>query len=175
MRIRCELKDTLTLDKLTEFQGALKKRTRKDISKLKESLLNEGLLMPFVVWRFGDSNKLLDGHGRLAVLRELVEEKQLSSDTLLPVLYVDAENEDEAKKALLQISSQYGRIVRDGVAAFTATIPTYSAPSIDRFRAPLKRRKHREAGISVIRIEVPADKADDVRALLAKVDYIKVT
>ena len=128
--------------------------------------------MPFVVWRTPDGhNKLLDGHGRLLALQKL----GTPSDYAVPVIFVDAENENQAKQALLQIVSSYGNISKKGALAFCSTIPEYKAPSIRKFVSPpAAKRKNTVLGKSLIRIMVPADKEAEVRKILADVEYIEV-
>lgn len=170
--IKCAVRDMLRLDELEPFQGALKKRSDKVIDELAASIENDGLLMPFVVWRTADgNNKLLDGHGRLLALRKL----QVPDDYVLPVVYVDANNEDEAKQSLLQIVSSYGTISKHGALAFCSSIPEYRAPVIKKFVTPrTARRSAKSPGKSLIKIMVPTDKEQEVRRILSGVDYIEV-
>ena len=93
----------------------------------------------------------------------------------MPVIFVDAENENQAKQALLQIVSSYGNISKKGALAFCSTIPEYRAPSIRKFVSPpAAKRKNTVLGKSLIRIMVPADKEAEVRKILADVEYIEV-
>jgi ParB-like chromosome segregation protein Spo0J len=70
--IKCKTNDTLKIGQVQPFQGDLKKRTEKDTEDLACSILRDGLLMPFVVWRHDSINSLLDGHGRLNALNDLL-------------------------------------------------------------------------------------------------------
>ena len=169
---RCSTQDELRLSELEPFQGTLKRRSDKVIQELADNIKEEGLLMPFVVWRTQDGhNKLLDGHGRLLALQKL----DTPSDYAVPVIFVDAENENQAKQALLQIVSSYGNISKKGALAFCSTIPEYKAPSIRKFVSPpAAKRKNTVLGKSLIRIMVPADKEAEVRKILADVEYIEV-
>lgn len=169
---RCSTQDELQLGELEPFQGALKKRSDAVIQELADNIQEEGLLMPFVVWRTPDGhNKLLDGHGRLLALQKL----GTPSDYAVPVIFVDADNENQAKQALLQIVSSYGNISKKGALAFCSTIPEYKAPSIRKFVSPpAAKRKNTLLGKSLIRIMVPADKEAEVRKILAGVEYIEV-
>ena len=169
---RCSTQAELQLSELEPFQGTLKKRSDKVIQELADNIKEEGLLMPFVVWRTPDGhNKLLDGHGRLLALQKL----GTPLDFTVPVIFVDAENENQAKQALLQIVSSYGNISKKGALAFCSTIPEYRAPSIRKFVSPpAAKRKNTVLGKSLIRIMVPADKEAEVRKILADVEYIEV-
>lgn len=170
--IKCKTQDTLELCRLEPFQGNLKRRSDAVISELADSILSDGLLMPFVVWQTPDgTNKLLDGHGRLLALKKL----NVPPETELPVLYVQADNEDAAKQSLLQIVSSYGTISKRGVLAFCNTIPDYKAPVVKKFvSSKAVKKKERLGGSALIRIKVPSDKEQDVRNILAGVDYIEV-
>lgn len=170
--IKCKTQDTLALAQLEPFQGSLKRRSDAVVSELADSILSEGLLMPFVVWQTPDgANKLLDGHGRLLALKKL----NTPLETELPVLYVQADSEDEAKRSLLQIVSSYGTISKKGALAFCSTIPDYRAPAIKKFvTSKAVKRKASLGGSALIRIKVPADKEQDVRNILAGVGYIEV-
>ena len=99
IKINCETKDTLKLTDMTFFQGNLKKRTDKDLAELRASLISEGLMMPFAVWKHDDKNLLLDGHGRKQVLMQMCDEMPDILSTDFPVVFIEAETEDDARKA----------------------------------------------------------------------------
>lgn len=175
--IKCSAPDMLKLEQLTPFQGDLKKRTGKDVKQLKDSIKNEGLLMPFAVWENDSKFMLLDGHGRLTALYELslVDESILQQP--FPCIKVQAESEEQARKALLQITSSYGKITKDGAVKFCATIKGYKAPAINRFVNKVERPhklKVAPNAETIIRIAVPAERAEEVKSILASINYIKV-
>lgn len=115
IKIKCTGTEELPLDKIKEFQGALKKRTKAQKEKLLESLKTYGFSFPFFIWKNEGINWCLDGHGRLEVLNSLLNKDQLPT---FPVVYVQAEDEAEAKKKLLQLNSQYGEIDTEGLQEF---------------------------------------------------------
>lgn len=115
IKIKCTGTEELPLDKIKEFQGALKKRTKAQKEKLLESLKVYGFSFPFFIWKNEGINWCLDGHGRLEVLNSLLNKDQLPT---FPVVYVQAEDEAEAKKKLLQLNSQYGEIDTEGLQEF---------------------------------------------------------
>ena len=176
IKVMCQTPEVIRLGKLTPFQGDLKKRTSKDVHALAESILNEGLLMPFAVWHHDDVDHLLDGHGRLAALTELALQDNSIGEQDFPVIYIEAENEEQAKKSLLQITSAYGKITRQGAVGFCQSIPSYHAPAINKFvyRKPVSRVTSERNNETVIRIAVPNDKAQAVLELFKTVSYIKV-
>lgn len=179
VEVRCKTDSGRLLVDLEPFQGNLKRRSEEDIGRLAESIRSEGLLMPFAVWK--DRNLLLDGHGRRLALLKLAESDADIRMQEFPVVYVEAETEEEARKALLQITSSYGKVSGLGVREFTRTIPEYHAPVLDKFvrKTPSRRKKGSvnkagDRGEREIRILVRADKFDAVLKLFSQVDYIKV-
>lgn len=132
--ISCSTKDFLPFSKIEEFQGNLKKRSKKEVSKIITSILRYGFSFPFFVWKDGERNRCLDGHGRLLALHEmekrhyfLDESGSLSDDggepeqiPDLPVVYVYAADEAEAKQKVLRLNSCYGILDAEGFSEFTA-------------------------------------------------------
>ena len=176
--IKCEgVKTTLKLSEMVAFQGNLKKRTDKDIDELAQSIKTEGLLMPFAIWPSNDGYKLLDGHGRIKALQKLAEQDKGILDQKLPVIFIQKPTEEEARKALLQITSSYGKITKKGALDFVKTIPTYSAPAINKFvkyqhKPVAKPVKNKDEAI--IRISVPVAYVQGVKDMLKQVDYVKI-
>lgn len=182
MEIKCTTKDTIKLTECVPFQGNLKKRTSQDIAELKESLLREGLLMPFAVWDHDDKKYLLDGHGRKEALVQLAVEDANLLNVDWPCIYIKADTEDDARKALLQITSSYGKITKTGVKQFTVSIPDYKAPSIAKFVAkpvikkveavdPVQRPNQDKV---ILKVSVTKDKVSEVKKILEQFDFIKV-
>lgn len=182
MEIKCTTKDTIKLTECVPFQGNLKKRTSQDIAELKDSLLREGLLMPFAVWDHDDKKYLLDGHGRKEALVQLAVEDANLLNVDWPCIYIKADTEDDARKALLQITSSYGKITKTGVKQFTVSIPDYKAPSIAKFVAkpvtkkvgevdPVQRPNQDKV---ILKVSVTKDKVSEVKKILEQFDFIKV-
>lgn len=180
--VQCKgLKDTLKLSEMIAFQGNLKKRTDAEIDELGKSLKTEGLLMPFAIWPSNDGYKVLDGHGRIAALQKLAVTEPDILNQKFPVVVIDKPTEEEARKALLQITSSYGKITKKGAMEFVKSIPNYSAPSISKFvrynnmSVTPKRVAKRT---SIIRVSVPEDKVPTVKKMLQEafgnIDYIKI-
>lgn len=112
-RIAPELADLphVPISALIPFQGELKELSEREYNKLKKSITDNGLFVPFFVWK--ENGKLLDGHQRLRVF--IREGWQLD----VPVIWISAASEQEAKQKLLLISSQYGRVTQEGWDSFT--------------------------------------------------------
>lgn len=179
LKINCESDATLKLTDMVAFQGNLKKRTDEDISALQESLKTEGLMMPFAVWKHEGKNYLLDGHGRKEALIRMATATPELLNAEWPVVYVNADTEDGARKALLQITSSYGKITKAGVKQFCVSIPDYKAPAISKFvsKPVTKNIKTVEKSVStktIIKIRVDNDKVEQVRSILKEFTFIEV-
>lgn len=103
------------VDALEPLQGGLKELSGKNYEKLRNSISEHGLIVPFFVWK--EADKLIDGHQRHRVM---INEGWLMP---VPVVYISAEDEQDAKRKLLVISSQYGRVTQDGWDDFTWDVP----------------------------------------------------
>jgi hypothetical protein len=120
IEIKCRGADTLPLDLIEDFQGGLKKRTKKEIDQIIKSIKEYGFSFPFFIWNGTGHNYCLDGHGRIQALSQM---RQAGEDLpLFPVVYIDARDEEEAKNKLLRLNSQYGQMSIDSVLEFTADL-----------------------------------------------------
>ena len=120
IRIECTGADSLPLDAIEEFQGNLKKRSKKDIDLIITSIEKYGFSFPFFIWNGTGHNYCLDGHGRIQALSEL---RRRGEDLpMFPVVYVEAKDEAEAKNKLLRLNSQYGQMTIESVMEFSGGI-----------------------------------------------------
>ena len=106
IRVTCKGAMTLPIEQIVEFQGTLKKLTKKNLEKLKKRILEDGFNVPFFVWDNAGKYQCMDGHGRLKALLSL--RKEGYDVPLLPVAIIEASDIADARKKLLAISSQYG-------------------------------------------------------------------
>lgn len=90
------------LARLQPFQGNLKKTDPSWIEALANRIQKHGFSAPFYVWK--DHDKLLDGHQRLEAL------KLLNWTEDVPVVLIEAKDEQEAKERLLEYNSIYSKI-----------------------------------------------------------------
>lgn len=179
--IKCSTPDTTYLRKLVPFQGDLKKRSEEDIRSLGESIQREGLLMPFAVWEHEDKQYLLDGHGRMSALVHLSLSDPTILEQELPCIIITADTEEDARKALLQITSTYGKINPSGVLSFSSTILDFHAPVLIKAqkKVELKAVKEVQKGKGeddsvVIKIKVKKANVQAVKGVLSQVDMITV-
>lgn len=117
IEIKCKGADTLPIDRILDFQNDLKTLSKDNEKKLRNSILKFGFIAPFFVWDDKGDWKLLDGHQRLKTLLKMREEGY--DIPLLPVDYIEADSEEDAKRKLLHITSQYGEFTLDGFENFT--------------------------------------------------------
>jgi DNA modification methylase len=71
-----------------------------------------GFCAPFFIWERQGDAMCLDGHQRMATLLA-IREAGVPIPGLLPVAYIHAEDEADARRKLLSITSQYGEFQRD--------------------------------------------------------------
>ena len=87
-------------------------------------------------------------------------------------MVIDAASEDEARKALLQISSTYGKVSKRGLQKFVEPIQGYTAPIITTATKKVVREKVNDTVI--IRLKVMKDKVELLKTELAKVTGVEV-
>ena len=103
------------LGNLLELQGELKDLSDREAAKLRKSLREKSIFVPFFVWPAPDGNNyILDGHQRKRVL---VADGHGAMP--VPCVIIEADSLQDAKQKLLVISSQYGRITQEGYDTFT--------------------------------------------------------
>lgn len=117
IKITCRGAATITFESLLEFQGNLKDLSKENYERLKSSILEEGFAAPIAVWQNKKKNHILDGHQRLRVIKELI--KQGYDCPPLPVDYIEAKSEKEARRKLARVyESRYGRLNEEGLYEF---------------------------------------------------------
>jgi hypothetical protein len=102
---------------------------------LLRSFQDDGFIVPVALWQRGDNQfTLLDGHQRLRVLTQEKIEFE-NTGFMIPFFLIEADNEIDARKKLLKISSQYGTITIEGFDEFTAEIPDWEPMEYTTFDA----------------------------------------
>ncbi len=120
MEVKCKTDDTLELSQLVEFQGGLKERSDTDYAKITKSIKKHGFAFPFFVWKHEGINHVLDGHGRIGALKRMVAQGEHLPP--LPVVYVNAKDEADAKELLLKLNSHYGQMSAESVREFLGNL-----------------------------------------------------
>lgn len=137
--IKCKAADYKNVNDFVEFQGNLKKLTKKNYDKLKRSILNKGFIAPIFIWKNGSKKSyILDGHQRLTVLRQLEAEGYIIPD--IPVAYIEAKTKKDAKEKLLYITSQYGEIDKKGLDEFIIDIDPIKIKDIRLLKSEIDLR-----------------------------------
>lgn len=131
IQIKCMTDEYVELDELQRFQGHLKSLDPDVFKKLRISILKHGFIAPFFVWNDRGRNNILDGHQRLKVLLQLRREGY--DIPPLPVVYIEADDRDDARSKLLAISSQYGEYNLGELAGWMdeTTVEYFNAFNID--------------------------------------------
>lgn len=116
IRVTCRGADKAPLEMLHPLQGDLKSLSEENYEKLKRSILEHGFSFPFFVWK--DKGKLfvLDGHQRDKALARMREEGW--AIPRLPIAYVEAKSEKEARKKILLLTSEYGHMTDESLQQF---------------------------------------------------------
>ena len=117
IEIKCQGAGTLPLENLTQFQGNLKTITPANLKKLRSRIIDTGFVAPIFIWKQDKINYILDGTQRLLALKSLQQKGYHIPD--LPVAYIEADNEEDAKQKLLSITSQYGEFDVDELRDWT--------------------------------------------------------
>src|SRR3990167_2370702 len=117
IKITCSASDLVPISSLHEFQGNLKTLEEKDYQKLKSSIEKYGFSFPVFLWKNGKNN-VIDGHQRICVVKKMIEEGYSLPEGKIPVAYIEAKDEKEAKKKILLATSQYAKINGEGLFEF---------------------------------------------------------
>lgn len=118
VEMNCQGADTLPLDDVLEFQGDLKTLPDENADKLRDRILELGFCEPLAIWQDDeDNNNILNGHQRVKVLHWLRDKDDYTVPEV-PVVYVDAPTKKQAKRIVLSLTSQFGRITPKGLSNF---------------------------------------------------------
>lgn len=123
IRVTCTGAATLPLEQLKPLQGDLKSLSEENHARLRTSILKHGITFPFFVWRkSGKKNAtehfIVDAHQRDKVLQRNAADGYAIPE--VPVVWIDALDEAEAKEKILLCNSSYGHISEDSLNAFIA-------------------------------------------------------
>jgi hypothetical protein len=111
--IKCKGNRYLPFSEFVHFQGNLKEMSKVNAEKLKKSIIKHGWIAPVFTW---NGNNIIDGHGRLLVLGEMLKNGHSIGD--IPVVDIQAKDRKEAAEILLSINSHYQKITGDGLYEF---------------------------------------------------------
>ena len=122
IKVKVKTKDVLSISYLNRLQGDLKILTDENYKKLKNEILTEGFCFAIHVWENKEDAKIyiLDGTQRLETLTRMKDEGYKIPQ--IPVVFIEADNINDAKKILLGGASQYGEYNQKGAEDFISTI-----------------------------------------------------
>lgn len=165
----------LSLDRLSEFQGGLKTLTEEGYQKLKKRILSNGFCFPFFTWADGEHNYILDGHQRKkTLLRMKLEGFDIPGE--FPVVFIEAEDEKQAREILLSAESRFAKIEGEGLLEFVDEFDI----DLDEFDLDFDfpdEEEPEESGTSKKKEEGPLfldDEADPVFILVRLIDLEKL-
>jgi len=126
VKIAVKSKDTLSIDLLTPLQGDLKILPDENYKKLKAEILEDGFSFALHVWEDLTTATIyiLDGHQRYQTLNRMKKEKYSVPE--VPVVFVEANDLDHAKKKVLAAASQYGEFNQQGAEKFFGTFTNFN-------------------------------------------------
>lgn len=159
IQIKCKGADTLPIDRILEFQNDLKTLSKDNEKKLRNSILKFGFIAPFFVWDDKGDWKLLDGHQRLKTLLKMREEGY--DIPMLPVDYIETDSEEDAKRKLLHITSQYGEFTVDGFENFTFGLDGFEDIRLTNEEFVFKTKE--EEGVVEDDYEIPEEIETDIQ------------
>jgi hypothetical protein len=117
IKINCIGADTVHIDKLETFQGGLKELSEESYQKLKNLILEHGIIAPINVWEFTEETLVvLDGHQRNKALIRMRNEGFIIPK--LPINYINAVDEQDAKRKLLCLTSTFGTMTQESLIEF---------------------------------------------------------
>lgn len=134
VKVTCEAAALVDLEFILPFQGNLKDLSKENYNKLRKQIIELGFTSPFIVWKNEGKYWCCDGHQRLRVLTEMKKSEGFRIPKL-PVVFVEAATEHEAKKKILALTSSFGEITSQGLFEF-ASLNNIDLPTLEDFRFP---------------------------------------
>jgi hypothetical protein len=136
-RITCDYTELIDPAELIAMQGDLKTLSQKNYLKLKALILKYGFNQPVSLFKHiteGATKKILDGHQRTTTVLRMREEG--IEVPMVPVIYVEAENEEAAAEIILSFVSQFGQVTKDGMQVFMEKFQLNLDDAIKNLRIP---------------------------------------
>lgn len=118
--IRCEGARSISIEELHPFQDDIKTMKPSTLRKLEKVILEQGFSEPIAVWANSPDEKMwiLNGHQRMTALQSLKSKGYFIPP--IPVTMVQADDEQEARKKVLTLASQFGDFDGDNLSEFVA-------------------------------------------------------
>lgn len=116
--VKCKGAAFAPLDEFVWFQGELKTLSDEAYKKLKHQILELGFSEPLSIWINGNDLTLINGHQRVLTLKRMRDEGH--EIPYIPYSIVEAENYEEAKRKVLSLASNFGKITEQGLVEFVS-------------------------------------------------------
>jgi len=117
IKVTCEGADRLIYNELEPYQGKLKSLSDNNYQKLKNLILKLGFSEPISIWKNRGKYHIVNGHQRLRVVAKMVKDEGYQCPPL-PVNWIQAKSAKEAKKKVLALTSQFGKMENEGLYEF---------------------------------------------------------
>lgn len=135
IKIACTGATTIPIEKLIDFQGELKELSNQDYLRLREQIVSQGFSEPVSVWLHDGHHYILNGHQRVKTVKRLIEDEGATIGPI-PVSLIEAKNKNQAKRKLLALTSQFGKIQKQGLYEFLADTNIQIDELFTNFRFP---------------------------------------
>jgi hypothetical protein len=155
--LSCRTKDYLDYKLVRNFQGNIKSRTESNVEHIIRSIERHGFSFPLFVWRHDAVYDCLDGHGRLLALKVLDDSGV--KIPLVPVVFVDADSELEARRKLVEVNNLNGTFVEsafiDFVSDLDLNLVDYNIPDLDLEKIDKKLREQLNNSVKGLKVVCP--------------------
>jgi hypothetical protein len=119
IRITCKGAAMVPISDLKNLQGNLKTLHKKDYEKLKATIEQDGFSFPVFVWKDKKGKQhIVDGHQRVATVREMLKDGYALPKRQVPIAWIEADSKTDALKKVLLAASQYGKYTEESVYEF---------------------------------------------------------
>ena len=121
IKVKCKGSEEINWNIIEDVQKNVKTISEANLNKLMHSMKTYGFNEPLCVWQDGDRFICLSGNQRLKALKRAVE-KGWDVPSKIPVNFIQAKNEQEAKQILLSLASYFGDVNRGEINHFLADL-----------------------------------------------------
>jgi site-specific DNA-methyltransferase (adenine-specific) len=116
IKVTCDVKDYADLEDIHVIQGKLKTLSEANYKKLRDSIEKEGFAFPIHVWPNNGVYNIIGGTHRKLALTKMKEEGY--DIPKIPIIKIEANDLQHAKKLLLLETSSFAKITEEGLAEF---------------------------------------------------------
>jgi len=123
IQVACIGTASLPLESLTPYNMHIKERKESDTAALARKIIRKGFSFPMFIWWRPDTqqNLILDGNGRYLALQWLQKKKYVIPSSI-PVIRVEAEDDMQARKKVLELCNWNGKIEQNALRLFVENL-----------------------------------------------------